>query len=42
MTVLELYREEELQVLIGRFFDACIYQVVRGYEEVLRIASRAA
>ena len=42
MTVLELYREEELQVLINRFFDACIYQVVRGYEEALRVASRVA
>ncbi len=24
MTVLELYREEELQVLVGGFFDACV------------------
>ena len=42
MTVLELYREEELQVLIGRFFDACVYQVVRGYEEALRVSYRVA
>jgi len=42
MTMLELYREEELQVLIGRFFDACVYQVVRGYEDALRVASRVA
>jgi len=42
MTVLELYREEELQVLIGRFFDACVFQVVRGYEEALRVASQVA
>jgi hypothetical protein len=42
MTVLELYREEELQVLIGRFFDGLVYQVVRGYEEALRIASKVA
>ena len=42
MTMLELYREEELQVLIGRFFDALVYQVVRGYEEALRVAARVA
>jgi len=42
MTVLELYREEELQVLIGRFFDGLVYQVVRGYEEALRVASKVA
>ena len=42
MTILELYREEELQVLIGRFFDTCVYQLVRGYEEALRVASRVA
>jgi hypothetical protein len=42
MTVLELYREEELQVLIGRFFDACVYQVVRGYEDAWRLAARMA
>lgn len=42
MTVLELYREEELQVLIGRFFDALVYQVVRGYEEASRLAARVA
>jgi hypothetical protein len=42
MTVLELYREEELQVLIGRFFDACVFQIVRGYEDALRLAARVA
>jgi hypothetical protein len=42
MTVLELYREEELQVLVGGFFDACVYQVVRGYEEALHLAARVA
>jgi hypothetical protein len=41
MTMLELYREEELQVLISRFFDACVYQVVRGYEDALRVSQVA-
>jgi hypothetical protein len=42
MTVLELYREEELQTLIVRFFDGLVYQVVRGYEDAQRLASRVA
>jgi hypothetical protein len=42
MTVLELYREEELQVLIGGFFDSCLYQVVRGYEEAMQASSKVA
>lgn len=41
-TALELYREEELQQRIGQFFDASVYQVVRGYEDALRVASRVA
>ena len=42
MTILELYREEELQVLVGGFIDDCVYQAVRGYEEALRVASQVA
>lgn len=42
MTVLDLYTEEELQQRIGRFFDACVYQIVRGYEEALRLSHRVA
>jgi hypothetical protein len=42
MTMLELYREEELQVLMNRFFDACVFQVVRGYEEAWRVSDRVA
>ena len=41
-TALDMYREEELQQRIGRFFDASIYQIVRGYEEALRVANRVA
>jgi len=41
-TALELYREEELQQRIGRFFDALVYQVVRGYEEARLVAHRVA
>ena len=39
---LELYREEELLHRIGRFFDVLVYQLVRGYEEAFRVASRVA
>ena len=42
MTVLELYREEELQVLVDGFFDACVYQIVRGYEEAFGVAHKVA
>jgi len=42
MTILELYREEELQALAGRFFDGCVYQLVRGYEDAMRVAARVA
>jgi len=35
-TSLDLYGKEELEFRISRFFDRCIYYVVRGYEESLR------
>lgn len=36
MTALQLYAEEELEQRVGRFFDTCVYHVVRGYEEAWR------
>ena len=42
MTALQLYAEEELEQRMGRFFDACIYNVVRGYEAALRRGARMA
>jgi len=40
--VMQLYAEEELEQRVNRFFDACVYQIVRGYEDALRVASRLA
>ncbi len=42
MTAVELYAEEELAKRMGRFFDASVYQVVRGYQEAQRLARRMA
>jgi hypothetical protein len=42
MTAVELYAEEELEHRIGRFFDACVYHIVRGYEDARRVARRMA
>ncbi len=42
MSAMHLYAEEELELRIGRFFDACVYHVVRGYEGALARASRLA
>ncbi|MBZ5726547.1 MAG: hypothetical protein LAP87_16295 [Acidobacteriia bacterium] len=42
MTAMNLYAEEELELRIGRFFDACVYHVVRGYEGALSRAQRMA
>ena len=42
MTAVELYSEEELELRIGRFFDACVYHIVRGYEDAMRVAERVA
>jgi hypothetical protein len=38
MTSLELYAEEELEHRIGKFFDALVYRLVRGYEDAMRRA----
>lgn len=42
MDTLHLYAEEELEHRMGRFFDACVYHVVRGYEDARRRADRMA
>jgi len=42
MSAMHLYAEEELELRIGRFFDDCVYHVVRGYESALRVAARLA
>jgi hypothetical protein len=42
MSAMHLYAEEELELRIGRFFDDCLYHVVRGYESALRVATRIA
>jgi len=42
MSPLQLYAEEELEQRMGRFFDSCIYHIVRGYEHALRGAHRFA
>lgn len=41
MTAMHLYAEEELELRIGRFFDDCIYHVVRGYEAAMKVARLA-
>lgn len=33
-SAMELYQEQELQRLVGRFFDRAIYYTIRGYESV--------
>jgi len=41
-SAVELYQEQELQRLVGRFFDRAIYQTVRGYEQVLTTPRKVA
>ena len=41
MSAMHLYAEEELELRIGNFFDACVYHVVRGYEAAMRVARLA-
>lgn len=41
-TALHLYAEEEFESRVGRLFDALVYQIVRGYEDALRVAYRLA
>ena len=40
MAALHLYAEEELAQRMTTFFDACVYRIVRGYEEAWRRALR--
>jgi hypothetical protein len=42
MTALHLYGEEEFEWRINRFFDAMIYQLVRGYEDARQVSARVA
>jgi hypothetical protein len=42
MTAIQLYAEEELEQRMGRFFDACVYHVVCGYEQARHRAKRLA
>ena len=39
---IQLYSEEELQYRLSKFFDACVYHLVRGYEAGIRVAQRLA
>lgn len=41
MSAMHLYAEEELELRIGRFFDDCVYHLVRGYEAAMRVAQLA-
>ena len=42
-TAVELYQEQELRTLVGRFFDKAIYYTVRGHErEAARRHSKSA
>lgn len=41
MSAMHLYAEEELELRVGRFFDDCLYHVVRGYEAAIRVARLA-
>lgn len=36
----DIYSEEELEYLLGRFFDRIIYYIVCGYQQPLREAAR--
>ncbi len=42
VNAVQLYAEEELELRLGRFIDAGVYHVVRGYENALRRAARLA
>lgn len=41
-TTIELYAEEELEHLLGQFFDKMIYYMVRGYEREHRYSGERA
>jgi len=40
MNTIQLYAEEEFEQRIARFFDECIYRLVRGYEQAIRLEQR--
>ena len=40
-TSVELYAEEELELRVGRFFDALVIHMVRGYESAWRRTAHA-
>jgi hypothetical protein len=42
MSAMHLYAEEELEQRMGRFFDDCVYHLVRGYEDASRLEQRLA
>ncbi len=42
MTALQLYAEEELEQRMTRFFHACVYSVVRGFEAAKHLEQRVA
>jgi hypothetical protein len=39
-TALNLDAEEELELRLGRYFDAMVYHLVLGYEDAQRVAAR--
>ncbi len=41
-SAVELYQEQELQRLVGRFFDRAVYHTVRGYEHEASLKGKAA
>ena len=40
-SAVQLYQEEELILMISRFFDKAIYHVVKGYESTRLVAEQA-
>jgi hypothetical protein len=41
-TTIELYAEEELEHVVDRFFDNMLYNMIKGYEDTLKLALQAA
>ena len=41
-TALQVYAEEELEQRMDRFFDECIYHMVRGYERAAQLEQHVA
>jgi hypothetical protein len=41
-SAVQLYQQEELVLMISRFFDKAIYHVVKGYESARLVALPAA